>query len=102
MAVPRADRQEKKGQTKGELKRLQFDFPVPAVQVLQELAALTGEPTLAGVVRDALKVYTWLIEEQKHEDIAAALGISIGAVKSRVFRAVRILRGKLERMGIEP
>jgi len=66
MAVPRADRQEKKGQTKGELKRLQFDFPVPAVQVLQELAALTGEPTLAGVVRDALKVYTWLIEEQKH------------------------------------
>jgi len=43
-----------------------------------------------------------LIEEQKYEDIAAALGISIGAVKSRVFRAVRILRKKLERMGIEP
>jgi RNA polymerase sigma-70 factor (ECF subfamily) len=43
-----------------------------------------------------------LIEEQKYEDIAAAVGISVGGVKSRVFRAVRILRRKLERMGIEP
>jgi hypothetical protein len=33
---------------------------------LQELAEETGEPTLAGVVRDALKVYTWIIAEQKH------------------------------------
>ncbi len=43
-----------------------------------------------------------LIEEQKYDDIAAALGISVGGVKSRVFRAVRILRRKLERMGIRP
>jgi RNA polymerase sigma-70 factor (ECF subfamily) len=43
-----------------------------------------------------------LIEEQKYEDIASALGISVGGVKSRVFRAVRILRKKLERIGITP
>src|SRR5438067_1201117 len=43
-----------------------------------------------------------LIEEQKYEDIASALGISVGGVKSRVFRAVRILRKKLERAGITP
>ena len=43
-----------------------------------------------------------LIEEQKYEDIAAALGISVGGVKSRVFRAVRMLRKKLERAGIRP
>jgi RNA polymerase sigma factor (sigma-70 family) len=43
-----------------------------------------------------------LVEERKYEDIAAVLGISVGGVKSRVFRAVRILRRKLERMGIEP
>lgn len=66
MAVSRAERKEKKDQPKDEMKRLQFDFPLPAVQVLQELAEETGEPTLAGVVRDALKVYTWIIEEQKH------------------------------------
>jgi hypothetical protein len=65
MAVNRAKQKEKKKQTKVTIKRLQFDFPLPAVQVLQELAEETGEPTLAGVVRDALKVYAWIIEEQK-------------------------------------
>jgi DNA-directed RNA polymerase specialized sigma24 family protein len=30
------------------------------------------------------------------------LGISIGTVKSRVFRAARLLRGDLQRMGVEP
>ena len=43
-----------------------------------------------------------LIEEQPYEEIAGALGISAGAVKSRVFRAVRLLRRKLKRMGVEP
>src|SRR6266550_59250 len=35
-------------------------------------------------------------------EIASALGISVGGVKSRVFRAVRILRKKLEKIGITP
>jgi RNA polymerase sigma-70 factor (ECF subfamily) len=43
-----------------------------------------------------------LIEEQPYDEIAAALGTSTSAVKSRVFRAVRILRKKLERLGIHP
>ena len=43
-----------------------------------------------------------LIEQQTYEEIAGALGISVGAVKSRVFRAVRLLRRKLKRMGVEP
>ena len=43
-----------------------------------------------------------LIEEQPYEEIAGALGISVGAVKSRVFRAVRLLRTQLKRMGVEP
>lgn len=43
-----------------------------------------------------------LIEERPYEEIAEALGISVGAVKSRVFRAARILREKLKRMGVEP
>ena len=43
-----------------------------------------------------------LIEEQPYQEIAEALGISVGAVKSRVFRAVRLMRRKLKRMGIEP
>ncbi len=43
-----------------------------------------------------------LIEEKPYEEIAEALGISVGAVKTRVFRAVRRLREKLKRMGVEP
>jgi RNA polymerase sigma factor (sigma-70 family) len=43
-----------------------------------------------------------LVEEESYEQIAEALGISAGAVKSRVFRAVRLLRGKLKGVGVEP
>ncbi len=43
-----------------------------------------------------------LIEEEPYEQIAAGLGISVGAVKSRVFRAVRLLRKKLSRLGVQP
>jgi RNA polymerase sigma-70 factor (ECF subfamily) len=43
-----------------------------------------------------------VIEEQPHKDVAAALGISVAAVKLRVFRALRLLRKDLERQGIRP
>ena len=43
-----------------------------------------------------------LIEERPYQEIAAALDISLSAVKMRVARAVRHLRGNLERMGIRP
>ena len=37
-----------------------------------------------------------LIEERPYPEIADALGISVGTVKSRVFRAVRVLRKRLK------
>jgi RNA polymerase sigma-70 factor, ECF subfamily len=43
-----------------------------------------------------------LVEEQPHNQIAAVLGISLAAVKVRVFRAVRLLRKDLERQGVTP
>lgn len=43
-----------------------------------------------------------VVEEQPHKDIAAALGISVSAVKLRVFRALRLLRKDLESQGITP
>lgn len=43
-----------------------------------------------------------LVDERPYPEIAAAMGISHGAVKSRVFRACRILRKKLRRMGVTP
>jgi len=43
-----------------------------------------------------------LIEEQPYKEIAEALGISVGAVKLRVFRALRQLRRNLRQLGVEP
>ena len=51
-----------------------------------------------------LRVATILavVEEQPHKEVAEALGISVTAVKLRVFRALRLLRKDLERQGITP
>jgi len=43
-----------------------------------------------------------VVEEHPHREIAAALGITVTAVKVRVFRALRMLRRDLERQGIRP
>ena len=43
-----------------------------------------------------------LIEEQSHQEIAQALGTSVGNVRIRVFRAVRLLRQHLTGSGTKP
>jgi RNA polymerase sigma-70 factor (ECF subfamily) len=42
-----------------------------------------------------------LVEERPYQEIADTLGIAVGTVKSRVFRAVRILRKQLKQKGVE-
>ena len=42
-----------------------------------------------------------LIEEEPYNSIAEAVGISAALVKIRVFRAVRMLRKKLNSLGVE-
>jgi RNA polymerase sigma-70 factor (ECF subfamily) len=43
-----------------------------------------------------------VIEDLPHKEVAAALGISVAAVKLRVFRALRLLRNDLGEQGITP
>ncbi len=43
-----------------------------------------------------------VVEEQPYNEVAAALGVTVTAVKLRVFRAMRLLRKDLERQGITP
>jgi len=43
-----------------------------------------------------------VVEQEPHKNVAEALGISVAAVKLRVFRALRLLRKDLERQGIRP
>ena len=42
-----------------------------------------------------------LVEERPYAEIANALGTSVGAVKLRVFRAIRILRKHLNHLGVK-
>ena len=43
-----------------------------------------------------------VVEELPHREVAAALEISVAAVKVRVFRALRLLRKDLKQQGITP
>lgn len=43
-----------------------------------------------------------VIEDRPYKEVADALGISVTAVKLRVFRALRLLRSDLQRQGITP
>ncbi len=43
-----------------------------------------------------------LIDEKSYEESASALGESVGTVRTRVFRALRMLRKNLDRMGLRP
>jgi RNA polymerase sigma-70 factor (ECF subfamily) len=42
-----------------------------------------------------------LIEERPYQEIADALGKPVGTIRTRVFRAVRLLRKHLERAGVQ-
>ena len=55
-------------------------------------------------LRPGLRVAATLavIEERPHKEVAEALGISVTAVKLRVFRALRLLRKDLQQLGITP
>jgi len=87
----------------------------PEQTLLGEPAGTPGlDPLLQREMRDAIRrafrrlpaklqaaATLALIEEQPYDQIADALGTSVGAVKLRVFRAVRILRKRLHRFRSE-
>ena len=80
------------------------DFPAPT----------GGNPALCSETRSQIK-YAFLqlppkyrlvatlalIEDEPYNEIAEAVGISAALVKVRVFRAVRMLRKKLNSLGVE-
>jgi RNA polymerase sigma-70 factor (ECF subfamily) len=78
------------------------DLPAAAPLPLQEQTELRRHihaaiAKLSPNVRSA--VLLALVEEEPYEEIASALGISVNAVKVRVFRGVRSLRKELSRLG---
>jgi RNA polymerase sigma-70 factor (ECF subfamily) len=81
------------------------EVPAPAKADPAVTAEIRSKTELAfGRLPPKLRIATTLavIEEQPQKEVAAALGISVAAVKLRVFRALRLLRKDLERQGITP
>lgn len=88
----------------------------PAAELAAELPApSSGDPAARAEIRSKVAqafarlpaklraaAVLAIVEEQPHREIAAALCISVAAVKVRVFRALRLLRKDLERQGITP
>jgi RNA polymerase sigma-70 factor (ECF subfamily) len=85
-------------------------------QVLADLPVRTAaDPGVVAEIRSKTAQAFWrlpprlriaailaVVEEQPYKDVAEALGITVTAVKLRVFRALRLLRKDLERQGITP
>ena len=80
-----------------------------------EVRELASSPVDDGTLRDAIAVAfrrlspklqvvatLALVEGLSHGEIADALDVPVGTVKSRVFHAVRALRKELGRLGIRP
>lgn len=81
------------------------DLPSPAGEdwaVSAEIRQKTAQAFAR--LRPGLRIAATLavIEERPHKEVAEALGISVTAVKLRVFRALRLLRKDLQQQGIRP
>jgi RNA polymerase sigma factor (sigma-70 family) len=84
--------------------RVEEELPEDVIQTESPDSAVQSE--MIGQIRHAFRqlpaklqvtVTMALVEEQPYPEIAEALGVPLGTVKSRVFRAVRILRKQLKR-----
>jgi RNA polymerase sigma-70 factor (ECF subfamily) len=70
--------------------------------VLAEIRAKTAEAFSRLPARLRVAAVLAVVEDQPHKVVAESLGISVTAVKLRVFRALRLLRKDLEQQGIRP
>ena len=67
---------------------------VPLRPLENEAVDTTGEPTDVATLA--------FVEGLSHQEIAEALEVPVGTVKSRVFRAVSALRKELSKLGVKP
>jgi RNA polymerase sigma-70 factor, ECF subfamily len=84
---------------------LPLDVPAPAradPAISEEIRRKTAQALARLPAKLRVAAVLAVIEERPQKEVAEALGISVGAVKLRVFRALRMLRKELERQGIKP
>lgn len=76
--------------------------PLPDAAEQKESRSAIRSALASLTPRLRIVVQLGLIEEESYRAIGDALGISEGAVKLRMFRAVRILRKKLQQWEVKP
>jgi RNA polymerase sigma-70 factor (ECF subfamily) len=84
---------------------LVVDVPAPAIgdaAVSREIRLKTAQAFRRLPPKLRIAAVLAVVEELPHKEVAMALGISVAAVKVRVFRALRLLRKDLEEQGITP
>ena len=97
------------------MRRVRVESGLISELAVEPAAAVLGDAAVAAEIRRKtaraferlpakLRIAAVLavVEERPHKEIAEALGISVAAVKVRVFRALRLLRKDLESQGIRP
>ena len=47
------------------MRKVQFEFTDETYRAINRLAEITGARSMSAVIRDALKTYVWLIDEQR-------------------------------------
>jgi RNA polymerase sigma factor (sigma-70 family) len=72
----------------------------PAVQA--EIRTKTAEAFFRLPAKLRVAATLAVAEERSQKEVAESLGITVAAVKLRVFRALKLLRKDLERQGIRP
>jgi RNA polymerase sigma-70 factor (ECF subfamily) len=84
---------------------LPVDLPAPAIAdpaITEEIRRKTALAFERLPPKLRIAAVLAVVEELPQKEVAEALGISVAAVKLRVFRALRLLRKGLERQGIRP
>ena len=74
----------------------------PDAMVQQEVRTKILQAFAELPARLRIVVQLGLVEDAPYKDIAESLGISLGAVKLRMYRGTRMLRKKLEKQGVRP
>jgi RNA polymerase sigma-70 factor (ECF subfamily) len=74
--------------------------PDPAITAEVSAKVLAALDELPAKLRVTVRLA--MIEERPYAEIADALGVPANTVKSRVFRAIRLLRKSLEKRGVRP
>ena len=47
------------------MRKVQFEFTDETYDAINRMAEITGARSMSAVIRDALKTYAWLIDEQR-------------------------------------